>query len=56
MCPTAQPIIIPGKKRPAGTFTPYVMANKMYQHKKKTNISKGVMMILLLIMFWMISP
>jgi len=39
MIPKAQPIIIPGKKRPAGTQTPYVVTVKKYQMQKKYNIS-----------------
>lgn len=36
--PRAQPRIIPGKKRPAGTLVPQVMQVKKYQTKKKTTI------------------
>ena len=37
--PTEQPIKMPGKKRPAGTQTPYVMIVRVYQTTKKIVIS-----------------
>ena len=39
MMPTEQPIKIPGKNRPAGTQTPYVMIVKPYQTEKYINMS-----------------
>jgi hypothetical protein len=33
--PRAHPMIIPGRKRPAGTFVPYVVIVSRYQTKRK---------------------
>ena len=35
MAPRVHPIIIPGKKRPDGTFVPYVVIVKKYHTAKK---------------------
>lgn len=54
--PRAQPMIIPGRKRPAGTKVPYVVIVKKYQIIKKNTMCQYSMTTLLSIMFLMMSP
>lgn len=56
MAPRAQPMIIPGKKRPAGTLVPYVVMVKKYQTEKNRNIDAKGRTILSSIMFLMTPP
>ena len=54
--PRAQPMMIPGKKIPAGTFVPYVVIVNKYQMHIKISSSGQSIVTLWLSKFLMISP